>query len=118
MGWSEARVLLRCKRDPAHVLCMHSFGIYRIKIADGSHESVGGWGGWSELKEAVYDPESDCAFLFHSNGLYKVDPETGTYTAIKTGVMCGWACAHGAVYHPSGAFVFHDCGTFRVNLKD
>jgi hypothetical protein len=117
--WSEAKCLLRCKRDPDHVLCLHSHGMYKINIATGKYKSIGGGffsGGWSCAKEAVYDPETDHGFIFHDNGIYKVDPVSGDYS--KVGNDWGWALANASVHHPSGAFVFHSDGTFRVNLSD
>eukprot|EP00930_Biecheleria_cincta_P094888 TRINITY_DN8654_c0_g1_i1.p1 TRINITY_DN8654_c0_g1~~TRINITY_DN8654_c0_g1_i1.p1 ORF type:complete len:301 (-),score=35.31 TRINITY_DN8654_c0_g1_i1:124-927(-) len=121
-SWELAKCLLRSKRDPEHVLCLHSHGMYRVKIADGSYEKLGGGffgiaAGWSQAKEVVYDPETDLHYVFHSDGIFQVDAKDGKYKNL-TGPTQGWVEAHGAVYHPTGAVVFHSLGTYKVNLKD
>lgn len=121
LGWDGAKCLLRCKRAPEHVLCLHSYGMYRISLKDGNYEKLSGGflgmsAGWSEAKEVLYDPETDHHFVFHSMGIYKVDAKDGSYCSI--GSSSGWHEAHGAVYHSTGAVVFHCDGTYKVNLKD
>jgi len=118
-GWMSAKALLRCKKDPDHVLCLHTLGMYRIKIEDGSYETIAG-DSWAQAREIVYDPVTDCAFVFHMSGLYKVDPKDGSYENVSGGFLGGggWNEAHGAVYHPDGVVVFHAHGTYRVSLKD
>eukprot|EP00931_Biecheleriopsis_adriatica_P026779 TRINITY_DN16239_c0_g1_i1.p1 TRINITY_DN16239_c0_g1~~TRINITY_DN16239_c0_g1_i1.p1 ORF type:complete len:377 (+),score=70.93 TRINITY_DN16239_c0_g1_i1:166-1131(+) len=120
-SWSSIKCVLRCKRDPDHVLCLHSHGMYRVKIEDGSWEKLSGGflgmaAGWSQAKEVIYDPETDMHYVFHCDGVYKVDAKEGTYEKLsKSGT---WLEAHGAVYHAGGAVVFHSMATYRVNLTD
>eukprot|EP00747_Dinoflagellata_sp_TGD_P200333 gnl/TRDRNA2_/TRDRNA2_73729_c0_seq3.p1 gnl/TRDRNA2_/TRDRNA2_73729_c0~~gnl/TRDRNA2_/TRDRNA2_73729_c0_seq3.p1 ORF type:complete len:142 (+),score=13.37 gnl/TRDRNA2_/TRDRNA2_73729_c0_seq3:332-757(+) len=54
-------------------------------------------------------------YVFHSDGLFKIDVESGTHVRIGKST---WKQAQAAICHPKGPVVLHVQGVFRVNLED
>ena len=92
--------------------------MHKVSIENGTSTQLSGtkWGRASAVARCPGTP--DKLLVFHEDGVYIVDVNSGSYRTVTEGWTVGWAATRAAVHDPSNPeviYMFHDQGLYRVN---
>jgi hypothetical protein len=120
------------------LLLFHSSGIHKASIENGTSTQLNGveWSRsiengtstqlsgvkWGRVTAAARCPGTpDKLLVFHEDGIYTVDVNSGSYFTVTEGWTVGWAAIRAVVHDPSNLeviYIFHDLALYRVKLAD
>lgn len=103
------------------LLLFHSSGIHMASIENGTSTKLSGakWGRTMAVARRPGTP--DQLRVFHEDGMYIVDVNTGSHRTVTEGWTVGWAATRAVIHDPSNPevlYMFHDQGLYRVQLAD
>lgn len=121
MALSNVLARLAFPISRTELLLFHISGIYKASIETRTSSKLSGVK-WGRLAAAVRNPRNfDQLMVFHEDGVYTVDVNSGSHITLKEGFTVGWAATRAVVHDPSNPevlYIFHDLALYRVNLMN